>query len=171
MAFVTETKRSAEAPGRDKPLTICAVGYATSTHVATRVRCFAERGHKVFLITENRSPYGIPGVTELVPGLDPRFSQALWLRALALFCRKVLRINVDHAWRVLAFARFLRACRPDIVHVHYAYSYYGWLAGVLGCRPLVVTVMGGDVLFDEQGAPTPIGKWLTRTTSRRSPIT
>jgi len=47
------------------------------------------------------------------------------------------------------------------VHVHFAYSYYGWLAAVLGCRPLVVTVMGGDVLFEEQGAPTPWGKWLT----------
>jgi glycosyltransferase involved in cell wall biosynthesis len=55
----------------------------------------------------------------------------------------------------------LRRCRPDIVHVHFAYSYYGWLAGLLGCRPLVVTVMGGDVLFEEQGSPTPVGKWLT----------
>jgi hypothetical protein len=57
--------------------------------------------------------------------------------------------------------RLLLRCRPDIVHVHYAYSLYGWAAGLLGCRPLVVTVMGGDVLFEEQGSPTPIGKWLT----------
>ena len=168
MAFVTETRRGAQAPSRDKPLTICAVGYATSTHVAARVRCFAERGHKVFLITENKSPDGIPGVTELVPALDPRLSHAFWFRALSWFCRKVLRINVDHAWRTVAFARFLRACRPDVVHVHYAYSYYGWLAGVLGCRPLVVTVMGGDVLFDEQGAPTPMGKWLTLKLLKRA---
>src|SRR4029077_3690488 len=54
------------------------------------------------------------------------------------------------------------------VHVHFAYSYDGWLAGLLGCRPLVVTVMGGDVLFEEQGEPTPTGKWLTLELLRRA---
>lgn len=60
-----------------------------------------------------------------------------------------------------AFLRALRRCKPDVVHIHFAYSYYPWVAGVFGCRPLVVTVEGGDVLFEEQGSPTTAGKWLT----------
>jgi glycosyltransferase involved in cell wall biosynthesis len=149
------------ASANTRPLTICAIGYATSTHVAARVRCFVERGHKVFLITESPSPNGIPGVVELVPGYDPQLGVCRWFRLLSWGCRKLFRVDPDHAWRVVALIRFLRYCKPDIVHVHFAYSYYGWLAAVLGCRPLVVTVMGGDVLFDEQGAPTACGKWLT----------
>ena len=62
----------------------------------------------------------------------------------------------------------LRQHRPDIVHIHYAYNYYGWLVALLGCRPLVVTVMGGDVLFEEQGNPTRLGKWLTLELLRKA---
>src|SRR5262249_61600319 len=69
--------------------------------------------------------------------------------------------RTEHLSRAVLFIALLRRCRPDVVHVHFAYSYYGWMAGMVGCRPLAVTVMGGDVLFDEQGAPTAEGKWLT----------
>jgi glycosyltransferase involved in cell wall biosynthesis len=61
----------------------------------------------------------------------------------------------------LDFLYALRRCNPDIVHVHFAYSDPAWLTGLLGCRPLAVTVMGGDVLFEEQGSPTATGKRLT----------
>jgi len=144
----------------DRPLIICAVGYADSTHVAARTRCFAERGHRVFLITECPSADGIAGVTELVPRLQSRGLAGLAVRAASWILRR-LSINPDHAWRALSFVTLLRRCRPDVIHVHFAYSYYAWLAGVIGCGPLVVTVMGGDVLFEEQGSPTPMGKWLT----------
>jgi len=127
----------------------------------TRVRCFAEMGHHVYLITETQSSDGIEGVTELVPAFDPDLGRRFWFQVILWGCRKFGGRTVDDAWRVVTFIRLLRRCRPDIVHVHFAYSYYGWLAGLLGCRPLVVTVMGGDVLFEEQGAPTPVGKWLT----------
>ena len=144
-----------------RPLTICAIGYASSTHVAARARCFAELGHQVYLITETASSGGIPGVTELVPAWDPALARLWWFRLCLWAARKIGGRAVDDAWRIAVFLRLLRRCRPDIVHVHFAYSYYGWLAGVLGCRPLVVTVMGGDVLFEEQGNPTAAGKWLT----------
>jgi glycosyltransferase involved in cell wall biosynthesis len=63
--------------------------------------------------------------------------------------------------QALDFLRALRLCKPDVIHVHYAYGDHAWLAGMFGCCPLVVTVMGGDVLFEEQGSPTAAGKWLT----------
>ena len=139
-----------------RALTICAVGYADSPHVAARTRCFAERGHRVYLITETGSAAGIEGVTQLVPEPPKCRLTRLLLRAL-----RRLGINTDHVSRAIGFLTLLQHCRPDVVHVHFAYSYYGWLAAMVGCRPLAVTVMGGDVLFDEQGEPTPQGRWLT----------
>lgn len=136
-------------------LTICAIGYADSPHVAARTRCFAERGHKVYLISERRSARGIPGVEEK---LLPR---PTGLGALALRGLRRLGLDVDAPVHLLALRSLLRQCKPDVVHVHFAYSYYGWLAALLGCRPLAVTVMGGDILFDEQGCPSPAGRWLT----------
>src|SRR5437667_4332953 len=149
-------------------LTICAIGYAESVHVATRVRCFAEMGHRVFLITETKSPDGIPGVTELVPALDRDLAAKFRFRLILWGCRKIGGRAVDDAWRVIAFIRLLRRCRPDIVHVHFSYSYYGCVAGLLDCRPLVVTVMGGDILFAEQGNPTAAGQWLTLELLRKA---
>lgn len=170
MAAITEPNRAApfaEAALR-RPLTICAIGYATSTHVASRVRCFAEMGHRVYLLTETASPEGIAGVTELVPAWDAALARRWWFRLCLWAARKVGGRAVDDAWRTIAFIRLLHGCRPDIVHVHFAYAYYGWIAGILGCRPLVVTVMGGDVLFEEQGNPTAIGKWLTMELLRKA---
>ncbi len=151
-----------------KRLTLCLIGTADSTHVAARARCFVEMGHRIYLITETASLGGIDGVTELVPALDRDLARKFWFRLILWGCGKLGGRTVDDAWRVIAFIRLLRQCRPDIVHVHFAYSYYGWLAGLLSCRPLVVTVMGGDVLFEEQGNPTPVGKWLTLELLRKA---
>jgi glycosyltransferase involved in cell wall biosynthesis len=151
-----------------KPLTVLAVGYASSAHVQARVRCFAELGHRVLLVSETPSKSGILGVTELVPALSRELRESRTSRLLFWLCRSVLSINPDHVWRAIVFLNYLRTHRPDIVHIHYAYSYYGWMAGVLGCSPLVVTVMGGDILFDEQGMPTAKGKWLTLNLLKRA---
>jgi glycosyltransferase involved in cell wall biosynthesis len=148
-------------------LTICAIGYADSPHVAARTRCFAELGHKVYLITETRSANGIEGVTEIVPELPQHGPLAFVLRMLLRGLSRA-GFKTDHLSRAIAFIALLRRCRPDVVHVHFAYSYYGWMAGMVGCRPLAVTVMGGDVLFDEQGTPTAEGKWLTLHLLRRA---
>ncbi len=137
-------------------------------HVATRIRCFADMGHQVYLITPSPSRRGIAGVTELVPGFDAALADRGWRGALARGCRRIGGETLCHLFRIVGFVRLLLRYRPDIVHVHYAYSLYGWAAGLLGCRPLVVTVMGGDVLFEEQGSPTPIGKWLTLELLRKA---
>lgn len=52
--------------------------------------------------------------------------------------------------------------RADIFHAHYAAEVGTWLAWLLGRRPLAISVMGGDVLFDEQGSLGLLGRWLTR---------
>jgi glycosyltransferase involved in cell wall biosynthesis len=123
-----------------RPLTICAIGSSSSTHVVSRVKCFADRGHRVFLICDSRA--GIEGVTELVPsGRSIR-----GLRSLSL---------------LLSVPGLIRRCRSDVIHVHFAYSPFAWMAAAADRHPLVVSVMGGDILFDEQGSPTPSGRRLT----------
>jgi len=167
-----DARREWEAsPGTDRAerrLTVCGIGYAQSPHVRSRLQCFAERGHKVYVITETAVTPDIPGVTQLVPALDDSIRSSLWFKVVWWGCRKLFNLNFDDVWRTYVFVSLLRRCRPDIVHIHYAYAYYAWLAGLVGCRPLVVTVMGGDVLYKEQGSPTPTGIWLTLNVFRRA---
>lgn len=110
----------------------------------------------MYLLTASPSPAGIPGVVEVDLNAEPLISRQPWLRF-----RRPLRGLVYYTLTAASFLRALRRCRPDVVHVHYAYGYYAAMVGLFGCRPLVVTVYGGDVLFDEQGSPTRVGKWLT----------
>src|SRR5690242_3973318 len=95
---------------REQParlLTICAVGAATSSHVATRVRWFAARGHRVFLITEARSAQPIDGVTQLVPGTDHPRAVALLIHGFAWSFRW---LGGDHLIRAIAFLLLIRRC-------------------------------------------------------------
>lgn len=144
------------------PLRILAIGSAGSTHVASRVRCFAERGHHVTLLTEQAA--GLQGVREITPSAPP--GQDQWVARAAGMFGKVLRRDLtgpaDMVRLMLDFRRKLRSADADVIHVHFAYSTWAWMAAALGARPLVVSVMGGDILFEEQGAPTPRGIALTK---------
>jgi glycosyltransferase involved in cell wall biosynthesis len=143
-----------------RPLTLCVIGNAKSVHVATRARCFAEMGHEVHLVTHERARAGVEGITQHVPGLEQTRVGILARRLLSPVLA-ALRVPPHLLFRLVGLAWLLRRLRPDVVHVHYAHSEYGWCAGLLGCAPLVVSVMGGDVLFEEQGRPTPTSRWLT----------
>ncbi|HEU5244671.1 MAG TPA: glycosyltransferase family 4 protein [Gaiellaceae bacterium] len=136
---------------------ILAVGTGASTHVATRTQWFAKRGHKVFLLTTAPHRPELDGVVQLVVPTD-RLASHAWLKRWPA----VLRPGISHALGVLAFVRAFRESRPDVVHIHYAEQYYGWIAGMLGSRPLVVTPMGSDVAaFEERAEPTTPEEWWT----------
>ena len=139
------------------PLTILAVGIGESTHVATRTQWFANRGHRVFLLTTTPHRPEIEGVVQLVVPAD-RLAPHTWLRRWPA----PLRQAISHSLGVMAFVRAFRRSRPDIVHIHFAEQYYGWIAGLLGSRPLVVTPMGSDVAaFEERDEPTTPAEWWT----------
>jgi glycosyltransferase involved in cell wall biosynthesis len=153
-----------------RPLRILAIGSSGSNHVVNRVRCFAERGHEVFLLSEGK--VGLERVTELVPAAPP--GQDEWVKVLAQGLERLLRRKVlgstDMVRLLLDFRRLVNRANPDVVHVHYAYATWAWSAAVLGVKPLVVSVMGGDVLFEEQGSPTPRGIRLTKTLLRSADL-
>jgi glycosyltransferase involved in cell wall biosynthesis len=140
-----------------RPLTILAVGIGESTHVATRTQWFANRGHKVFLLTTAPHRPEIDGVVQLVVPAD-RLASHTWLRRWPAPLRQVF----SHFLGVMGFVRAFRISRPDVIHIHYAEQYYGWIASLLGSRPLVVTPMGSDVAaFEERDRPTNPGEWWT----------
>jgi glycosyltransferase involved in cell wall biosynthesis len=125
--------------------------------VATRTQWFANRGHKVFLLTTAPHHPEIDGVVQLVVPAD-RLASHAWLRR----CPAPLRQAISHSLGIKAFVHAVRTSRPDVIHIHYAEQYYGWIASLLGSRPLVVTPMGSDVAaFEERDHPTSPSEWWT----------
>jgi len=117
---------------------ICVLGAASSAHVMARTKVFADFGHDVTLVTPAcGDTLGVAHVMCARGGL----SRLGWLKAVFSAVK-----SVD----------------ADIYHAHYAAELTTWAVWLLRKRPLVVTVMGGDVLFDEQGSLGPIGRWLTK---------
>lgn len=112
------------------PLRLCVVGDGRTPHVVERARVFAERGHRVFLVSEE--PVDVPGVE--------------WRRPRNRVALPKLRV-LGRAQAVIAA---IESCRADVVHVHFAHGFPAWVAPAARTRPLVISVMGGDVLFDER---------------------
>jgi glycosyltransferase involved in cell wall biosynthesis len=103
---------------------IAVVGNGRTVHALVRAGALAERGHAVRLVTA--------GPVLDAPGIEVR--------------TRPLPTNPLAAVRAArGFLRDLRSFAPDVLHVHYAGNKLGTMALVSGLRPLVVTVMGGDV--------------------------
>lgn len=153
-------------------LTICAIGNCESTHTVNRAGVFAERGHFVYLICGR--PSSIAGIERIVPQARP----LPWLNKLFSVLQsvnaRVRKTSIAHRRESVQYflnhLSILWRHPPDIVHVHYAYQFYGWLAAAFCKCPLVVSVMGGDVLFEEQGAPTKRGIRMTHALLRRADL-
>jgi glycosyltransferase involved in cell wall biosynthesis len=107
---------------------IAVVGNGRSVHVTGRSAAVAARGHTVRLVTvgEVLPAPGVEVRTRPLPG-NP-------VRAVAA---------------ARGFLRDVRDFRPDLLHLHYAGGKLGTMALLSGVRPLVVTVMGGDVLPEQ----------------------
>lgn len=128
---------------------ICVIGSADGVHVLTRTRAFVKRGHDVVLISEQSAAANGIALLAPSPSAMPVFRTISTLYKL---------------WS------YIRREKADIYHVHYAASYGAWLAAAVGVHPLTVSVMGGDVLPDEQTSQSPVAWWLTRQTLRRADL-
>jgi glycosyltransferase involved in cell wall biosynthesis len=123
-----------------RPLTLCLVGNAASVHLHTRSQCFAKRGHRVVVISSQFDAIEGVEVIHIKRPDVPLIHDFLFLREY---------------WRIL------KEINADIIHVHYASSPGAWMVGALDTHPLVVTLMGGDILFDERGTYTPSRHQMT----------
>ena len=109
---------------RQGPLRIAMVGNGATVHALVRGAAMAALGHCVRLVT-----------------LGPVLAHA----GIEVRSRPLPRNPLAGVRAFLSFQRDLRDFHPDLLHVHYAGGRLGNLALASGARPLVVTVMGGDV--------------------------
>jgi len=121
---------------------IAMVGNGRTVHALVRGAALQARGHAVRLVT-------------LGPVLP---STGIEVRT-----RPIPATLAQACVAARSFLRDLREFRPDLLHVHYAGGRLGTLAAFSGLRPLVVTVMGGDVQPEQHlGGLPPLERRATR---------
>jgi len=103
---------------------IAVVGNGRTVHALVRGAALAALGHEVRLVTL--------GPVLPAPGIEVR-------------TRPIPATLVESVSAARSFLADLRSFAPDLLHVHYAGGKLGTMASLSGIRPLVVTVMGGDV--------------------------
>lgn len=124
------------------PLKIAMVGNGATVHALVRGSAIARLGHTVRLVT-----------------LGPVLAH----EDIEVKTRPIPRTLLGSLMAFASFQRDLRSFRPDLVHVHYAGGRLGSLALASGLKPLVVTVMGGDVQPEQlMGRATPGDHRATR---------
>lgn len=123
-------------------MNVVVVGSGRSVHTLTRSAAVAARGHAVRLVTVG--PAGEAPRVEVKTRPLPSLLAA--------------------PQATLGFLRDVWSFRPDLLHLHYAGGRLGSLALLTGVHPLVVTVMGGEVLPEQHIGGMPA--WERRATRR-----
>lgn len=119
------------------------VGNGRTVHALVRGAAVQARGHQVRLVT----------LGPVLPVGDVEV------------CTRPIPESLPEAVRAArSFLRDLHEFQPDLLHVHYAGGKLGTLAAFSGIRPLVVTVMGGDVQPEQHLGGLPA---LERRATRR----
>jgi len=120
---------------KKKQLNICIVGDASSPHIQNRTECLFEKGHKITILTPKQ---GLRMFDEIL--INPP---------------KTLISKLLYKYKIFfQIKNILKKLQPDIVHIHYACGFQALAAAVLSKCPVVVTVMGGDILFNERRSHT-----------------
>lgn len=122
---------------------IAVVGNGRSVHTLTRSAAIAARGHPVRLVT-----------------LGP----VLPASGIEIRTRPLPKGLLGAARAAQTFLGDLASFAPDLLHLNYAGSKLGTMATLSRVRPLVVTVMGGDVLPDQH--PGGLSRLERRATRR-----
>jgi len=126
-----------------RPLRIAMVGNGGTSHALVRGGAIAALGHDVRLVT-----------------LGPVLPHS----GIEVRTRPLPRTPLEGVTAFRSFQRDLRDFRPDLLHVHYAGGRLGSLGLASGIKPLVVTVMGGDVQPEQHLGR--LGAFDQRTTRR-----
>lgn len=132
---------------------ICVIGDCHSVHVQDRIAPFLAKGHHIHAITPRRGT--LAGLVESVP--NTRRLGDGWLSPF------------NEAAAMLDHYRLIRNCQADVIHVHYAASLGAWLLMVVARpEPTIVSVMGGDILDEEQTPLPALARWMTKQILRRA---
>lgn len=128
-------------------ISVCVIGDAGGAHVSSRISAMSKQEVKIHLLT-NRSP--------------------------SLNLQNVSVIDTENSLRVPPFLKWYKAIKAsagDVVNIHYANSWGAWVFALSGDRrAMVLTVMGGDVLLEEQSKQHQLAIWLTRLVIKRADL-
>ena len=122
---------------------VAVIGNGQSVHVVGRSAALAAQGLTLRLVT-----------------LGP----VLPVTGLEVCTRPIPRDPLAAAQALSSFLKDVRSFQPDLLHLHYAGGRLGSLALLSGIRPLVVNVVGGDVLPEQH--PGGLSRMARRTTRR-----
>ncbi len=122
---------------------VAVIGNGQSVHVVGRSAALAAHGISIRLVTL--------GPVLPVTGIEVR-------------TRPIPRSPLAGARALAGFLRDVRSFEPDLLHLHYAGGRLGSLALLTRIRPLVVNVVGGDVLPDQH--PGGFSRMAKRATRR-----
>jgi len=126
-----------------KPLKICVLACASSSHTFLQCGILRDFGHEVTLVSpdEGKVPDGVTHISCAVKDRSGLMGKLRWLKAIY---------------------KGVKSVKCDVYHAHYAAELTTWMAALLGKKPFVISCLGGDVLFEEQGTQGPIGQFLTK---------
>jgi glycosyltransferase involved in cell wall biosynthesis len=136
--------RPAEA---SEGLRLCFLADPRSVHTVRWLRYFAERGHRVSLISQHPPPADLP------------------LEAYVPLAEKASLPGTRLALNVMEVRRAVGRLRPDLLHAHYI-NENGWLGAGSGFHPFVLTAWGSDVYVARQRSR--LARWLNPWAVRRA---
>ncbi|MCW9034209.1 MAG: glycosyltransferase family 4 protein [Rhodospirillales bacterium] len=126
-----------------RSLKICVLAAASSSHTFLQCGVMRDFGHEVTLLSPDKGkcPEGVKHISCAVETSHGIIGKLRWLKSI--------------------YDGF-KLVDADIYHAHYAAELTAWMAWVLRKKPLIVSCLGGDVLFEEQGTLGPVGRWITK---------
>ncbi len=139
---------SSECRVKDKSaFSVCVIGDAGGAHVSTRLSAISKQRAEVHLLSSRTSNLDIR--TESVIAADGNSMMPPFLR----------------------WARAIKKSAGDVVSIQYANSWGAWVFALSrDRRTMILTVMGGDVLHEEQSKPHPLAIWLTHLVLKRADL-
>ncbi|MBX7186012.1 MAG: glycosyltransferase family 4 protein [Vicinamibacteria bacterium] len=113
---------------------------------------------RVCFVANGRTPHGVTRAEALAAqGVDVRFVTIgpVLPTTLAALSTPLPRGPLSALRAFAAFFRDIRSFEPDLLHLHYAGGRLGTLAHLSAVHPLVVSVIGGDVLPEQHEGGLP----------------
>ncbi|MBX3486371.1 MAG: glycosyltransferase [Candidatus Paracaedibacteraceae bacterium] len=114
---------------------ILTIGNAASPHILGRAKAFLRTGISNKILSDQ---WVKDSEIEVFCPFDDWFEKPIWIRPFYFIKNIIKAINI------------FRTEYYDMIHIHYAANYIGWIAAFFVKKPIVVIVMGGDVLFEQQ---------------------
>lgn len=135
---------------------ILTIGNAASPHIISRAKAFVQAGCQNKILSDS-SPHRDVGIEVMNPFTD-------WNSKPKLLRPYYFLKNIVAAIKILLKEDY------DFCHIHYASHYLSWIASYISRKPIIVIVMGGDVLFEQHQYVPWYQKWLVKQTLLNSDL-